>query len=238
MREVEALRELGLEYRHIQRAPARGRRDAYQRCGHGRGRLGLTTSSTNRPGAYLAAHAAALFSRPGGYLWALGSWPSVTVRRGPRGLFLGLAHFTESVLCARQLRKRWMTHLHNHFANSGATVGLLREQDWGHFPGLHHVWHFRDGLSGRPDARAQDRGGRIRRLRLLVARAQGMRLVGQDHWEKIHVVRCGLPFDRLPLRDPTGEKDARTMICVRPPFPPEGSGRFASGFREAESKAS
>ena len=42
-----------------------------------------------------------------------------------RGLLLSLAHFAESVLLARELKRRGVRHLHNHFANSAATVGLL-----------------------------------------------------------------------------------------------------------------
>ena len=40
-----------------------------------------------------------------------------------------------------------------------------------------------------------------------------MRLVDPRHWDKMHVVRCGLPFDRLPSHSPR-EDEVRTIICV------------------------
>ena len=44
-------------------------------------------------------------------------------------------------------------------------------------------------------------------------RAQGMRLVEPVHWDKMHVVRCGLPFDRVPMRGPRDSND-QSIICV------------------------
>src|SRR5688500_8383995 len=72
--------------------------------------------------AFAGAHIAALFTQPLAYFRTVGL--ALTHRApGARGLFLGLAHFTESALLARELRKRGIAHLHNHFANSAATVG-------------------------------------------------------------------------------------------------------------------
>jgi hypothetical protein len=44
---------------------------------------------------------------------------------GAKALALSVAHFAESMVLARELRAESITHVHNHFANSGATVGLL-----------------------------------------------------------------------------------------------------------------
>ena len=44
---------------------------------------------------------------------------------GLRGFGLSLAHFAEAVALAAELRRRQITRLHNHFANSAATVGYL-----------------------------------------------------------------------------------------------------------------
>src|SRR4051812_35778255 len=72
----------------------------------------------------LAAHLITLFSNPAGYLRTLGQALS---HRPPglRGFGLSLAHFAEAVVLARELRRRRITRLHNHFANSAATVGYL-----------------------------------------------------------------------------------------------------------------
>ena len=44
-------------------------------------------------------------------------------------------------------------------------------------------------------------------------RAQGMRIVAPVNWDKMHVVRCGLPFDRLPPRKPSNGNE-RSLVCV------------------------
>lgn len=73
---------------------------------------------------YAAAHVGALFRTPMRYWRTLG----LAMRHRPpgwRGFLMAIAHFGESILLARQLRRDRITHLHNHFANSAATVGLL-----------------------------------------------------------------------------------------------------------------
>jgi hypothetical protein len=44
---------------------------------------------------------------------------------GAKSFLWAVFHFVESIYLADQLQRRKITHLHNHFANSGATVGLL-----------------------------------------------------------------------------------------------------------------
>src|SRR4029079_3715465 len=68
-------------------------------------------------------------------------------------------------------------------------------------------------------------------------RAQGMRLVAPEHWEKMHVVRCGLPFDRLP-RSGRRDSEAKTIICVGRLSPEKGQAgllRAFSGLHKAGS---
>jgi len=231
-REVEALRELGWSIDTFSvRRPGADEIISDADTAEADGTYYLLNQS---PGAYLAAHAAALFSRPGGYLSAL---KLALGHRAPgaRGLFLGLAHFTESVLLARQLRKRRTTHLHNHFANSAATVGLLASRLLG------IRWSFTmHGISETDYPAGLMLGRKIEAAEFVACvswfgRAQGMRLVGQDHWEKIHVVRCGLPFDRLPLRDPT-EANTRTMICVGRLSPEKGQAGLLLAFAKLRAR--
>src|SRR5690349_14601312 len=72
--------------------------------------------------AIVGAHLAALFTAPVGYFrtigLALGHRPP-----GLRGFGLSLAYFVEAIVLARELKRRGILRLHNHFANSAATVG-------------------------------------------------------------------------------------------------------------------
>ena len=85
-----------------------------------------TTFNILRQGlpAFAAAHFSLLATSPAryarGFLQALRHRPP-----GLRGLGLALAHFAEAGVLAVELRRRQVTHLHNHFANSAATVGFL-----------------------------------------------------------------------------------------------------------------
>jgi glycosyltransferase involved in cell wall biosynthesis len=68
-------------------------------------------------------------------------------------------------------------------------------------------------------------------------RAQGMRLVAPRHWEKMHVVRCGVPFDRLPLREPNGI-NSRTLICVGRLSPEKGQAGLLRALAELRGRHS
>lgn len=184
-------------------------------------------------GAFLAAHFAELFSRPGPYLRTFGLALSHRAHGG-RGLLLGIAHFAESVLLARQLRKRGTTHVHNHFANSAATVGLLASRLLG------IRWSFTmHGISETDYPAGLMLGRKIGAADLVVCvswfgRAQGMRLVDPREWGKMYVVRCGLPFDRIPLKGPaaTGKK---TIICVGRLSPEKGQAGLLRTFAKVRS---
>lgn len=64
-------------------------------------------------------------------------------------------------------------------------------------------------------------------------RAQGMRLVDPSEWEKMHVVRCGLPFDRIPLKSPASEN--KTIICVGRLSPEKGQAGLLRAFAKVRS---
>lgn len=63
-------------------------------------------------------------------------------------------------------------------------------------------------------------------------RAQAMRLVWPDRWEKLHVVRCGLPLSDLPKHARAGAK--KRIICVGRLSPEKGQ----AGLLEAFAKVS
>jgi colanic acid/amylovoran biosynthesis glycosyltransferase len=225
-REVEALRELGWRIDTFSvRRPGADEAISDADKAEADGTFYLLGQS---PVSFVAAHAATLFSRPIRYLATL---KLALGHRAPgaRGLFLGLAHFMESVLLARELKKRRTTHLHNHFANSAATVGLLASRLLG------IRWSFTmHGISETDYPAGLMLGRKIEAAEFVACvswfgRAQGMRLVGQDHWNKIHVIRCGLPFDRVPKKSPA-EANTQTMISVGRLSPEKGQAGLLQAF--------
>lgn len=59
-------------------------------------------------------------------------------------------------------------------------------------------------------------------------RAQGMRLVDPAHWEKMHVIRCGVPLDRLPPKE--SGSGGPTIICVGRLSPEKGQTGLLRAF--------
>ena len=229
-REVEALRELGWAIDTFSVRPPGG---GEAENGADRSEADRTFTILKQPaGAFLAAHLAELFSRPGPYLRTFGLALGHRAHGG-RGLLLGIAHFAESVLLARELRRRGTAHLHNHFANSAATVGLLASRLLG------IRWSFTmHGISETDYPAGLMLGRKIEAADLVVCvswfgRAQGMRLVDPREWEKMHVVRCGLPFDRIPLKSATAGK--KTIICVGRLSPEKGQAGLLRAFAKVRS---
>ena len=227
-REIEALRARGAEIETFSvRSPAADEAQAEADREEAQKTYYILLQSARD---FLAAHLGALLTGPGQYLrtlvLALGHRAP-----GARGLLLAFAHFAESVLLARELKRRRVQHLHNHFANSAATVGLLASR----FLGI--GWSFTmHGISETDYPAGLLLGRKIEAARMVACvsyfgRAQGMRLVSSNHWDKMHVVRCGLPFDRLPLRV-AGRKNTETLICVGRLSPEKGQAGLLRAFAQ------
>ena len=181
---------------------------------------------------FASAHLKALVTRPGRYLSTLAL---ATRHRAPglKGFALGLAHFAESIVLADELNRRGITRLHNHFANSGATVGLLATS----FLGV--PWSFTmHGISETDYPAGLMLGRKIEAAEFVACvswfgRAQAMRLVEADHWEKLHVVRCGLPMRDLPSAEGSG--GATRFVCVGRLSPEKGQAGLLEAFARVAS---
>lgn len=169
---------------------------------------------------FAIAHVVTLMRRPLAYS---GTFASALRHRPPglKALLLALAHFAESIVLARRLERDRVTHLHNHFANSAATVGLLTTRLLG--IGWSFTMH---GISETDYPAGLMLPDKIRAARMVACvswfgRAQAMRVVEPIHWEKLEVVRCGLELDRLPPRNRDADETVR-IVCVGRLSPEKG----------------
>ncbi|BAM02564.1 glycosyltransferase family 4 protein [Phycisphaera mikurensis] len=194
-REVDALRRRGIEVLTFSVRAT----DASHHVGEEQRREAAATfallPAAKNPLKLLAAHARCLAASPGSWFagfaaaWGL-RWP------GLAGAAYALFYFLEAGVLADQLRRRRVSHLHNHFANSSCSVALTAGRIAGipfsftmHGPAIFfepHRWAV---------------GKKIAAARFVACishycRSQAMILCGQAHWPKLHIVRCGIEPER------------------------------------------
>lgn len=179
---------------------------------------------------FALAHSQSLFAHPIRYLrllrLALHHRPP-----GARGLIWALFYFAEAILLAKELRRRHIQHLHNHFANAGATVGLLAST----FLGL--PW----SLTLHGISETDYPAGLLLAEKISIAqfvacvsyfgRAQAMRIVSPRYWDKFIIVRCALDFQKLPERVPPQTEVGRLrLVCVGRLSPEKGHVGLLTAF--------
>ncbi len=193
-REIEALREAGAQVDTFSIRPpseaersARVDREEFERTHY---------VLPPKPLSLLRAHAKQFRKRPRAYLETL---REATRHRVPgvKASMWSLFHFAEAVGLADELERRGVDHLHNHFANSGANVGLLASRllglEWSLT--LHGISEF-DYPAGNLLAEKITAASFVACVTYF-GRAQAMRLVDPVHWDKLFVARCGLDLQGI-----------------------------------------
>jgi glycosyltransferase involved in cell wall biosynthesis/GT2 family glycosyltransferase len=159
--------------------------------------------------AGLAGLAGFCLTRPGAALRGLAqAW--TTAPKGFRGRAYNLVYWAEAVTLARHLRRRGAVHLHNHIAKSSGTVALLAAG----MAGITHSFtlHGPDDLA-EPGYWAL--GRKIAAARFVAcisdyARAQAMLVSGREHWNRLHVIHCGVD----PARYRAGARQGNHLLFV------------------------
>jgi glycosyltransferase involved in cell wall biosynthesis len=146
--------------------------------------------ATGRPLTTLKAHLAALRS-PARYFGALRlAWQ--TAPAGIKGRLYNLIYFAEAVVLADHMRARGVVHLHNHIAKSSCTVAMLASAVSGipYSFTLHGPDIFFEPYHWRLDAK-------IARAAFVACishfcRSQAMIFSSPAHWDRLHIVHCGV----------------------------------------------
>jgi len=229
-REVHAVREHGVEVHTFSvRTPSEAERSAPE----DRRAFSETTYLLPMAPVRLArAHAESLLLNPLGYARTLGLALKHRVP-GARAFVWALAHFAESMVLARELDKRGITHVHNHFANSGATVGYLATR----YLGL--PWSLTlHGISETDYPAGNLLPQKLEAANFVVCisyfgRAQALRLISPDHWDKLSIVRCAVDLRALPPRETRPRSGPTRVICVGRLAPEKGHIGLLQAFAKA-----
>jgi glycosyltransferase involved in cell wall biosynthesis len=145
---------------------------------------------------------------------------------GVKALLWALFYFTEAMVLVRQLKRDQVTHLHNHFANPAANVGMFAA----HF--LDIPWSLTlHGISefDYPAGNLLPEKLKFARFAACVShfgRAQAMRMVPPEIWPRLHLVRCGIDLEDLPKTQPAPKtrsaNEPLQLICVGRISPEKG----------------
>ncbi len=167
----------------------------------------------------LAALGWAAATRPLGLLRALGQ--ALALGRGLKRVY-ALAYAVEAAMVARWMCRRGLRHLHVHFGNEAAAVGVLVKALSG--AGLSLTIHGPDEFDDVP--------GQHLRAKISAAdgvvcisqfgRSQLMRLAAPAHWAKLQLCRLGVDPARFTPR--AGARDAGPvrLLCVGRLTPAKG----------------
>jgi glycosyltransferase involved in cell wall biosynthesis len=192
-REVRALRRRGVDVApiSIHRAPPEEVLSAADREEFDRTYAVLPA----RAGDHLAAQMRALVRSPRRYLGTLGH--ALGLSKGLRGRLWGAFYFAEAVVVWDRCRRAGISHLHVHFANQASdAAGLacrLGGRGWSWSMTVHGAAEFFDVTRFRL-------ADKVRSARFVACisdycRTQVMGLVEAEHWDKLHLVHCGVEVD-------------------------------------------
>lgn len=208
-REIAALRRAGVKIETFSIRPHKGAPASEQERAD---RAETQTVLGRSPLAYVGALASTFVQNPAR---ALGTLRLALRHRAPGGkaLVWALFHFVEATLLARLLRHAGATRLHSHFANSGATVGLLAARLVG-IP-----WSMTlHGVSETDYPAGVTLADKIAHADFVACaswfmRAQAMRVAAHRDWAKLYVVRCGIDPAAMPLANEAPSGTVR-FVCV------------------------
>jgi colanic acid/amylovoran biosynthesis glycosyltransferase len=169
----------------------------------------------------VAAQIWSLWRHPRGYVRGL----AAALRRSlknPRTTLRNLFHFTEALMLGRWMQRAGISHLHVHFATTGASVASLAKQA---FPmTLSMTVHGPDEFA---DVRNEHFHEKVDAADFVVcishfARSQTMQHSAPEHWKKLDVSRLGVnPLVFTPVVRPP-EPRVFSLLCVGRLTPAKG----------------
>jgi colanic acid/amylovoran biosynthesis glycosyltransferase len=164
-----------------------------------------------RAAGLLRDFAAVAIADPRGALRAIGT--CVRLARNAGGGARHLAYLLEAASLTRFARRDGVRHVHAHFSTNTAAVALLARRMGG--PSYSFTAHGPDEFV---DPAASSLALKVEGSAFVAAISHYARTrlalaAGMAHWDRIHVVRCGLALDAFPVSDRPFDGPP-TLVCV------------------------
>ena len=194
LREVQGLRARGVEIETISVHPVA--EDQLLNEADRREHASTYTILPPRWGELVRAHLHALARAPSAYFSTLALSLRLS-RPGLRGHLWQLFYFAEAMIVWRRCNARGVHHLHAQFTNQVTDIALLVTR---YESGASPPWTWSFTVHGPDEFYEVSRfnlRAKVESADFVVcisdfARSQLMALVSEDHWEKLHVIHCGI----------------------------------------------
>lgn len=143
---------------------------------------------------------------------------------GPRAALWQAFYVGEAVLVWDECRRRGIRHVHAHFANVGADVAQLVAAIGGPGWSWSFTMHGPTEFFDVPGHRLADKTRDARFVSCIsdFCRSQLMKLVEREHWDKLHLVRCGVDPAVYAPAPGRPEDGSLRVVCVGRLVPDKG----------------
>jgi glycosyltransferase involved in cell wall biosynthesis len=138
-------------------------------------------------------------------------------RPGLYGRFLAASWVAEAAILWRELRRRGIRHVHVHLPGTAPAVAMLATELANAADGGGHTWSLTvHGPAEFYEVRVDGLPEKVRSADFAVSisdfgRSQLMAFVPEAHWDKLHVVHCGIEPDSYPAR-PARDGDSERRL--------------------------
>jgi colanic acid/amylovoran biosynthesis glycosyltransferase len=141
--------------------------------------------------------------------------------RGPKNPVKALGYLAEAIILLAWLRKKQITHIHEHFANPTAFVAMLCKR----YGGISYSLsiHGPDVFSQVDSTMLADKVKEATFIRCIsnYCKSQIMLITPHHLWKQHHIVRCGVDTDIFHARTPP-ENTVPQILCVGRLCPAKG----------------
>ena len=149
-----------------------------------------------------------------------------------------LVHLSYGALAARYCREKRLRHLHAQFGLAPATIAWFACEILNFRPGSDCTWSFTihgfHDFVNETESRLDLKGASASFVICIsdFTKSQLCRVTDPSHWDRFHVVRCGIDLAAFPLRRPRPIRDVPRIAIVGRLSPEKGHGILLDAVRK------